>query len=141
MGNLISWLGVSVLIAFDLQDWPVVMLMGLVLVAAVTNLFIGGMLAKWMLFGPLVIPLFYQINPALTPDIISAAYRVGSCSTDVVAPMMTYTGVILSFMRKYDPSINLGELMALMWPYALVFLLLWPSLLVAFYIRGWPLGV
>ncbi|MGB1558340.1 MAG: AbgT family transporter, partial [Oceanococcaceae bacterium] len=108
---------------------------------ALINLVIGGLTSKWMLLGPIFVPMLYMVNPAMTPDYVAAAFRVADSSTNIITPMMVYAGVILAFMRKYRPSMSFGELLIIMLPYSLAFLLVWTALLVVFFVTGLPLGI
>ncbi|MCL6271899.1 AbgT family transporter [Sansalvadorimonas sp. 2012CJ34-2] len=140
MGIWFSWIGVVFLKYLGLETWPVLLIIGFIFITAVINLFVGGMSSKWMVFGPVFVPMLYQVNADLTPDFVSAAYRVGDSSTNIVTPMMTYAGVILAMMRKYCPSMGPGDMVSLMWPYAVAFLLVWSALLISFFVMEWPLG-
>jgi aminobenzoyl-glutamate transport protein len=140
LGTLVTQLGASGLLALGLQNSPVLLLIGFVLLTASLNLVIGGLTSKWLLLGPLFIPMLYAVNPAMTPDVVAAAYRVGDSVTNIITPMMFYAGVILAFARRYVPAFTLGELFILMFPYSVVFLLVWTTFLVGFFALGIPLG-
>jgi aminobenzoyl-glutamate transport protein len=118
----------------------VLLLIGFVLATATINLFIGGLTSKWMLLGPIFIPMLYFVSPEMTPDVVSAAFRVADSATNVVSPMMMYAGIILAFMRRYQPELSFGEMLLMMVPYSLAFLLVWTGLLVGFFVFGIPLG-
>jgi len=141
LGTYITYLGVQSLLFLGLQDYPVLLLIGFILTTATINIFIGGLTSKWMLLGPIFIPMLYFVNPAMTPDFVAAAYRVADSSTNIITPMMAYAGVILAFMRKYKPDMSFGDMLLLMAPYSLAFLFIWTALLVAFFALGIPLGV
>ncbi|NRA68834.1 MAG: AbgT family transporter [Pseudobacteriovorax sp.] len=140
LGTYITYLGASSLAAMGLQDFPVLLVIGFVLITAVINIFVGGLTSKWMLLGPIFIPMLYQVNPQMTPDLVTAAYRVADSSTNIITPMMAYAGVILAFMRKYKPDFTLGDMMVMMVPYSISFLIAWTALLVAFFSIGIPFG-
>lgn len=140
LGTYITYLGVQFLLALGLQDFPVLLLIGFVLTTAVINIFIGGLTSKWMLLGPIFIPMLYFVNPAMTPDLVAAAYRVADSSTNIITPMMAYAGVILAFMRKYQPNMTFGDMLIMMVPYSAAFLVIWTALLVGFFALGIPLG-
>ena len=140
LGSYITYLGAETLLALGLQQFPVLLLIGFVLMTALINLFIGGLASKWMLLGPIFIPMLYFVNPAMTPDLVSAAFRVADSSTNIITPMMVYAGVILAFMRKYRPDMGFGDLLIIMLPYSVTFLFVWTALLVAFFTLGIPLG-
>lgn len=140
LGAWITYLGGQALLAISLDRFPVLLLVGFVLTVAAINLFIGGLTSKWMLLGPIFVPMLYQVSPQMTPDLVSAAYRVADSSTNVVSPLMMYAGVILAFMRRYRPELSFGEMLLMMVPYSVAFLLVWTCLLVGFFLLGIPLG-
>jgi aminobenzoyl-glutamate transport protein len=118
----------------------VLLIIGFILTTSLINLFVGGLTSKWMLLGPIFVPMLYQVNPAMTPDLVAAAYRVADSSTNIITPMMVYSGVILAFMRKYKPSLTFGDLIIMMLPYSVVFLFFWSLLLIGFFTFNIPLG-
>ncbi len=140
LGAWITYLGGQALLALSLDESPVLLLIGFILATATVNLFIGGLTSKWMLLGPIFVPMLYFVSPTMTPDVVSAAYRVADSSTNVISPMMMYAGIILAFMRRYRPELSFGEMLLMMVPYSLAFLLVWTALLVGFFVLGIPLG-
>jgi len=141
LGTWVTFLGASFLQALGLQEFPVLLLIGFILTTAVINIFIGGLTSKWMLLGPIFVPMLYFVNPAMTPDFVAAAFRVADSSTNIITPMMAYAGVILAFMRKYKPDMAFGDMLLIMLPYSLAFLVVWTILLVGFFTLGIPLGI
>ena len=115
-------------------------MLGFIIITAVINLFVGGLTSKWMLLGPIFIPMLYHVNPSMTPDVVAAAYRVADSCTNTITPLMTYAGVILVYMRKYKPDFTLGNLIGTMLPYSMVFLVVWTLLLICFILFKIPLG-
>ncbi|MCL5255773.1 MAG: AbgT family transporter, partial [Gammaproteobacteria bacterium] len=107
---------------------------------AVINIFVGGLTSKWMLLGPIFIPMLYMVNPQMTPDLVAAAYRVADSATNIITPMMSYAGIILAFMRKYKPELSFGDMIAMMLPYSMAFLGVWILLLIGFFSFSIPLG-
>ena len=140
LGSYITYLGAEGLVALGLQQFPVLLLIGFILTTAIINLFIGGLTSKWMLLGPIFVPMLYFVNPAMTPDLVAAAFRVADSATNIITPMMVYSGVILAFMRKYRPGLGFGDMLLIMLPYSIAFMIVWPALLVAFFVLGIPLG-
>ncbi len=140
LGVYITYLGATGLSSLGLEQSPILLIIGFIITTALINLFVGGLTSKWMLLGPIFIPMLYQVNPDMTPDVVSAAFRVADSSTNIITPMMTYAGVILAFMRKYKSDLTFGDVIAMMVPYSIVFLTVWTTLLVAFLTFGIPLG-
>ncbi|MEM9102905.1 MAG: AbgT family transporter [Pseudomonadota bacterium] len=140
LGTYITYLGVTFLQWLGVQDFPILLIVSFIFTTAIINLFVGGLTSKWMLLGPVFIPMLYQVNPAMTPDLVAAAYRVADSATNIITPMMIYSGIILAFIRKYKPNFAFGELIIIMLPYSFVFLIFWTLLLIGFFALGIPLG-
>ncbi len=140
LGALLTHLGASGLIALGLERVPVLLLLAFLLLTALINLVVGGLTSKWLLLGPMFVPMLYTVNPAMTPDVVAAAYRVGDSVTNIITPMMIYAGVILAFMRRYVPGFTLGEMFVMMFPYSMAFLVAWSALLILFFTTGLPFG-
>ena len=140
LGTYLTYLGATGLQNMGLADYPVLLLIGFILTTAVINLFVGGMTSKWMLLGPIFIPMLYNVNSAMTPDMVAAAYRVADSSTNIITPLMSYAGLILVYMRKYKPEYSVGDLISLMFPYSMAFLVMWTTILIGFFTLGIPLG-
>ncbi len=140
LGALLTHLGASGLVALGLERVPVLLLLAFLVLTALVNLVVGGLTSKWLLLGPMFVPMLYTVNPAMTPEVVAAAYRVGDSVTNIITPMMIYAGVILAFMRRYVPGFTLGEMFVMMFPYSVAFLVAWSALLVLFFTTGLPFG-
>ncbi|WP_278287197.1 AbgT family transporter [Cellulosilyticum ruminicola] len=140
LGTYITYLGATALQSMGLSDYPILLIIGFIIVTAIINLFVGGMTSKWMLLGPIFVPMLYQVNNHMTPDIVAAAYRVADSSTNIITPLMSYAGLILVFMRKYKPEYSVGDLVSLMFPYSITFLVIWSTALIGFFTFGLSLG-
>ena len=140
LGTYITFLGAKGLQAMGLDNSPILLIIGFIITTAIINLFLGGLTSKWMLLGPIFIPMLFQVHSGMTPDIVAAAYRVADSSTNIITPLMSYAGVILVFMRKYKPEYTIGDLIGLMFPYSVAFLVVWTALLIGFFTFGIPLG-
>jgi aminobenzoyl-glutamate transport protein len=140
LGALMTHHGANLLVTLRLDQATVPLLIGFILLTATVNVLIAGLTSKWLLLGPLFVPMLYAVNPAFTPDVVTAAYRVADSSTNIITPMMIYMGIILAFMRRYVPQFTLGELIIAMFPYSVVFLITWTLFLVGWVALGIPLG-
>jgi aminobenzoyl-glutamate transport protein len=52
----------------------------------------------------------------------TAAYRMGDSYNNIMTPLLNYFPLILAFARRYDGAVGVGSLLALMLPYALLFM-------------------
>lgn len=96
------------------------LLAGVQLVSSFLDLFIGSAAAKWSAMAPVVVPKFMLLG--ISPEMTTAAYRMGDSYTNIMTPLMSYFPLILAFARRYDKSLGVGSLLALMLPYALSFM-------------------
>ena len=111
----------------------------LVLFTASVNLLIGSASAKWGLMAPIVVPMFMLMG--YSPEVVTAAYRLGDSSTNIITPLMAYFPMALVFVRRYRPDAGIGTLVALMLPYSIGILLAALLMLGVWITAGWPVGV
>jgi aminobenzoyl-glutamate transport protein len=114
------------------------LIVGLIVVTAVIDIFIGGVVPKWAIFAPIFVPLFVQLG--ISPDVAVAAYRVGDSPINIVTPLMPYFALIVIFAERYRKKVGVGSIISLMLPYTVVLLVVWTALLVVWYLLGIPLG-
>nr|WP_307989006.1 AbgT family transporter [uncultured Niameybacter sp.] len=140
LGTYITVLGAEALQSMGLENSPILLIIGFIITTSIINLFVGGLSSKWLLLGPIFVPMLYQVHSGMTPDIVAAAFRVADSSTNIITPLMSYAGIVLVFMRKYKPEYTIGDMIALMLPYSISFLIVWTALLIGFFSFGIPLG-
>jgi aminobenzoyl-glutamate transport protein len=100
-----------------------VLFFGFILVCAFINLMLGSASAQWAVTAPIFVPMLMLLGYA--PEVIQAAYRIGDSSTNIITPMMSYFGLIMAFVAKYQPKAGVGTLISMMLPYSAAFLILW----------------
>jgi aminobenzoyl-glutamate transport protein len=136
LGLLIALAGADLLRASGAG--PAVLLLGIILLSACVNLFIGSASAKWGLLAPILVPLMMSLG--FTPELAQAAFRVGDSCTNIITPLLPYFPLILAFARRHDPEVRLGTLISAMLPYSLAFMVGWSALLLVWFFTGLPLG-
>lgn len=141
LGQLIATSGAQFLESSGLSQYPMLLLIAFILLTAFINLFMGSASAKWILLAPIFIPLLYNANHALTPEIVQAAYRVADSATNTLSPLMTYMPIIIVLVQKFDPKFNIGTMIKVMSKYSICFLISWILLFMVFYMFGIPFGV
>jgi aminobenzoyl-glutamate transport protein len=130
-GGLANWLGQA-----DVR--PTILLVGFILVIALLDVLIPGVLPKWAIFAPVFIPLFAQLG--IAPQTVQAAYRIGDSPMNVITPLMVYLPFIVLVAQRYQKQTGLGTIVALMIPYTFIVLVLWIVLFIAWFLLGIPLG-
>ncbi|HEY0973073.1 MAG TPA: AbgT family transporter [Solimonas sp.] len=116
-----------------------IVLLGIILLTAFLNLFIGSASAKWALLAPIFVPMLMQLG--LSPDLTQAAYRVGDSTTNIITPLMPYFPLVVVFAQRYVRSSGIGTVTAMMLPYSLTFLGVWSLFLLLWWGLGLPLGI
>lgn len=109
---------------------------GFILMCAFVNLMLGSASAQWAVTAPIFVPMLMLIG--YSPEVIQAAYRIGDSSTNIITPMMSYFGLILAWMTRYDKKLGIGTVIAMMLPYSLAFLVFWTAL---FFLWTFALGL
>jgi aminobenzoyl-glutamate transport protein len=109
-----------------------------ILVIALLDIIIPGVVPKWAIFAPIFIPLFYRLGVA--PQTVLAAYRVGDSPMNVITPLMVYLPFIVVVAQRYKRDAGLGTIIAIMLPYTLVTLVVWTVFYVIWYLIGIPFG-
>lgn len=136
LGTILAIRGAAAL--EPLADYPIPLMLGLILISAVINLFMGSASAKWGLMAPVFIPMFMQLG--YTPEFVQVAYRIGDSSTNIIAPMMSYFALIVAFVQQYDKKAGIGTVVSVMLPYSMVFLLGWSMLMILWILLDLPVG-
>lgn len=114
------------------------LLVGVVALSSWFDLFIGSASAKWSVLAPVVVPMLMLLG--ISPEMTTAAYRMGDSVTNIITPLMSYFPLILAFCQRWDPRFGLGSLMATMLPYAASFFLAGVIMTAAWVYFGIPVG-
>jgi aminobenzoyl-glutamate transport protein len=121
LGTILAVQGAQAIKQMNLDNAGVFVLF--ILVCAVVNLLMGSASAKWTFMAPIFVPMLMQIG--YSPELIQCAYRIGDSCTNVISPMMSYFGMIFVFASRYDHKFGMGSIISLMFPYTVVFLVVW----------------
>jgi aminobenzoyl-glutamate transport protein len=109
-----------------------------ILVIALLDIIIPGVVPKWAIFAPVFIPLFLRLDVA--PQTVLAAYRVADSPMNVITPLMVYLPFIVVVAQRYQRDAGLGTIISLMLPYTFVTLVFWTLFFAAWYLFGIPFG-
>jgi len=125
--------------AIEASQLPVFAVLGvMVLFSGLLNLFVGSASAKWAFLAPVIVPML--MLSGVSPEMATAAYRVGDGATNIITPLMVYFPLILTFANRWNKDYGIGSLTATMLPYSiwmlisgLILTMIWAGL-------GLPLG-
>ncbi|MEM1438370.1 MAG: AbgT family transporter [Pseudomonadota bacterium] len=125
--------------ALEAAELPMPILLGLlVLFSGAINLLVGSASAKWALLAPVMVPMMMLLN--VSPEMTTAAYRVGDSATNIITPLMVYFPLILTFAQRWQKDFGLGSLTATMIPYSIWLLITGLIMTMLWIALGLPLG-
>ena len=136
LGLIFAIHGAAVLESSNMPD--TLLMASIILFGAVLNLFIGSASAKWALLAPVLVPMLMLVG--ISPEMTTAAYRVGDSATNIVTPLMPYLPLVLVFAQRWQKDFGLGSLVATMLPYSMFLLLSGLILTILWVFLGLPLG-
>jgi aminobenzoyl-glutamate transport protein len=76
----------------------------------------------------------------ISPEMTTAAYRMGDSVTNIITPLMVYFPLVLTFCQRWDHQFGIGSLMAVMIPYSLWFLIFGVAMTIGWVFLDLPLG-
>ena len=136
LGLIFAIHGAAVLESSNMPD--TLLMASIILFGAVLNLFIGSASAKWALLAPVLVPMLMLVG--ISPEMTTAAYRVGDSATNIITPLMPYLPLVLVFAQRWQKDFGLGSLVATMLPYSMFLLLAGLMLTILWVFLGLPLG-
>ncbi|HXH51924.1 MAG TPA: AbgT family transporter [Sphingomicrobium sp.] len=114
------------------------LLAAIVLFSAFLNLFVGSASAKWALMAPVLVPMLLLLG--ISPEMTTAAYRVGDSATNIITPLMVYFPLILIFCQRWQKDFGIGSLAAMMLPYSMALLAVGTAMVIGWVALDLPLG-
>lgn len=137
LGALLALKGASGLQALNFPGQ--VTIVGIIVLTAFVNIFIGSASAKWALIAPIMVPMLMQLG--ISPDLTQASYRVGDSVSNIITPLMPYFPLVVVYCQKYVKDTGIGTLVSIMIPYSIAFFVLWTIFLLVYWALGIPLGL
>ncbi|MGL6106480.1 AbgT family transporter [Romboutsia sp.] len=140
LGVYIASIGAEVvkMINPDNMFMSMVLMVAFIFLTAFINLFMGGASSKWGLLAPVFVPILMVAG--FSPAGVQLMYRIGDSATNVISPLMSYLGVIVIFGQKYKKDFGVGNLMSMMMPISMAFLIGWTIFAIIWALAGFPIG-
>jgi aminobenzoyl-glutamate transport protein len=136
LGLILAVHGADFLSSTNMPAWA--LLTSIILVSSLLNLFVGSASAKWALIAPVMVPMLMLLG--ISPEMATAAYRVGDGATNIITPLMVYFPLILIFCQRWQSNFGLGSLAATMLPYSIGLLLSGLAMTTMWVVFDLPLG-
>lgn len=132
LANLIEYL--------DFSGIPLIILV-LVLIA-ISNLFLTTPSAKWTIFAPVVVPMFMQSN--ISAQFAQVVMRAADSMTNGITPLLGCFVIYVGYLNIYNFNKNkpmtITRSIKLVTPYCAIICATWLLLVVGWYIIGLPIG-
>lgn len=112
------------------------------LLIALANIFLTSPTTKWMIFAPIVVPMFMQSN--ISPQFAQIVMRVGNSMTNGYTPILASFVIYLGYLNIYNLNknkpITLRKSLKMISPYFLLISAAWILIVIGWYIVGLPIG-
>jgi aminobenzoyl-glutamate transport protein len=136
LGSITAIQGAAQLRALDAP--PALLLPVLTTASAWLDFLIASGSAKWTAMAPVVVPMLMLLG--ISPEMTTAAYRVGDTVTNLISPLNPYFVLTLIFCQRWVPSMRLGTLLSATLPYSVAFYFAGSALTAAWVAFDLPLG-
>ena len=134
-----AWLA-SLLNHLSLSGIPLIIVT--VLLIAISNFLLTSPTSKWMIFSPVVVPMFMQSN--ISPQFAQIVMRVGDSMTKGFTPLLASFVIYIGYLNIYnlhkDKPFTIRKSLQMITPYFLLIAATWILLIVGWYIIGLPIG-
>ena len=136
---LTTWLA-NILEHMSLSGLPLIIVT--LLFIAVANFFLTSPTSKWMIFSPVVVPMFMQAN--ISPQFAQIVMRVGDSMTKGFTPLLASFVIYIGYLNIYnlhkEKPYTIRKSLQMISPYFLIIAATWILLVVGWYIIGLPIG-
>lgn len=136
LGSITAIHGAALLRGLDAP--PALLLPLLTTASAWLDFLIASGSAKWTAMAPVAVPMLMLLD--ISPEMTTAAYRVGDTVTNLISPLNPYFVLTLIFCQRWVPSMRLGTLLSATLPYSVAFYLAGSALTAAWVAFDLPLG-
>ena len=109
---------------------------------AISNIFLTSPTSKWMIFSPVVIPMFMQSN--ISPQFAQIVMRAGDSMTKGITPFLASFVIYIGYLNIYnlhkDKPYTIRKSLSIISPYFIIISITWILLVIGWYIIGLPIG-
>lgn len=112
------------------------------LLIAISNFFLTSTASKWMIFAPVVVPMFMQAN--ISPQFAQIVMRVGDSMTKGYTPLLASFVIYIGYLNIYnlhkEKPYTIRKSLNMITPYFLIISAAWILIVVIWYVIGLPIG-
>jgi aminobenzoyl-glutamate transport protein len=134
-----AWLA-SLLEHLSLSGIPLIIVS--LLLIAISNFVLTSPASKWMIFSPVVVPMFMQSN--ISAQFAQVVMRAGDSMTKGFTPLLASFVIYIGYLNIYNLQKNkpytIRASLKMILPYFALISLTWILIIVGWYIIGLPIG-
>ena len=134
-----AWLA-NLIRILDFSGIPLIVIT--IVFIALANIFLTGTATKWMIFAPVVVPLFMQSN--ISPQFAQIVMRAGDSMTKGFTPLLAAFTIYIGYLNIYNLNLKkpntISRSLKLITPYFLLISATWILLIIGWYILRLPIG-
>ena len=140
IGTVITaWL-VNLLDNMPVSGIPLILIT--LLFIALSNMVLTSPASKWMMFSPVVVPMF--MHSSISPQFAQIVLRAGDSMTKGFTPLLASFVIYIGYLNVYNLHKNkpytISESLKMVRPYFLLISLTWILLVIGWYLIGLPIG-
>lgn len=140
IGYIVTAWFATILENMQLSGIPLVLIT--LLLIAISGFFLTSPSSKWMIFSPVVVPMFMQSN--LSPQFAQIIMRAGDSMTKGFTPLLASFVIYIGYLNIYNLNkkkpYTIRKSLKLITPYFLIIAATWILIVIGWYILGLPIG-
>ena len=140
IGTVITGFFANLLSTFSFSG--IIYLLIAIVVMIISDFFLTGVQAKWIIFSPVIVPALMSAN--ITPQFTQFVMRMVDSMANGISPLYAYFVIFIGYMNIYsmneDKPVTISAAIKIMFPYFVIIFLTWLLLLIGWYIIGLPIG-
>lgn len=140
IGIVVSGWGANLISELNFSGIPLIIVV--MLVVAVSNLFLTTPEAKWIIISPVAVPLLMQSN--ISPEFAQFIFRAADSMTKGITIFLPAFIIFIGYLNMYNPDkkepIGLFKAIRYVTPYFAIISLAWILLIIFWYLTNLPIG-
>ena len=140
IGTIITGILANILSGFSFGG--IIYLILAVVIILISDFFLTGTEAKWMIFAPVVVPALMRSN--ISPQFTQFMMRAVDSMSNGITPLYAYFVIFIGYMNIYNINeerpITLNGAIKIMFPYFVIISITWLLIIIGWYIIGLPIG-
>ena len=125
----------------DLPFSGLPLILTVLIIIAISGLFVTTQSSKWSIFAPVVVPLFMQNN--ITPQFAQFVFRAADSMAKGYTPLLAYFVIYLGYLNIYNTEkdpITIKKAIQFIKPYYFIIGITWILIVALIYIMGISIG-